>query len=197
VATGVIAAVGVLAVMGGIGSAVSGNGSGKTNTAVQSSSSSEPIQTPTIVGGDDSTTEQPTDEDTSSDEELNGLALGTRVDITSSDDGEGWVKVSKVAIGYVEYDPASHGRYVKIYVTYHCTTGTLDYNELDWSVTNKSHREYESTFAGRRQFGLGNLHRGRTTSGWVDFDVSKSPVTTISYVPNYSGDPLASWKVHI
>lgn len=178
-----------LAVIGGIAGAngTTSNQPTKAKAVPSSSATSGYTYTPPAI---------PTEDPTTPDNALTNLTLGEKVEITDDSGADGTVTVKKIATGYVDYDPASHGRYVKVEVTYHCIAGAFSYNELDWSATNAKHHEYQATFAADDELDSGTLHRGGTTTGWVYFDVSTTKITTISYVPNFSGDPLGTWKVH-
>jgi hypothetical protein len=193
VIVGIVAAVLVLGVIGGIGSAASYTGKGgATRAAVKSTNPTD--RTTEAPTSEAAATEAPTTEDTTTPATLTGLPLGQKITVTDDSGAEGWVRVSKVTSAYIQYDSPKHGRFVRVWVTYHCTTGTLSYNELDWTISARNGQEYQNTWA-ENELDSGNLHHSGTTSGWVYFDVTKSKLATVNYVPNYNGDPLATWTI--
>jgi hypothetical protein len=181
----------VVLVAAGIVASVTGTGK---KTAANSPTT---IETSAISSLTTTVPEAPSTEDTSTPAAPQALALGAAADITW-EDGAAKVTVLKVRRTTIEYSTPTHGRYVEAFVRYRVVSGSLDVSTLDWAALARNHHAYDSTFGGvTNELDSTTVRAGAFADGWVVFDVGTSPIVEIQYAPNYGGDILCYWRVHI
>jgi Domain of unknown function (DUF4352) len=129
----------------------------------------------------------------------------------TADDGSG-ADITVAKVSTARYDPGTiepndssfwehpqHGLYLIVRVTAKGTGSTgFDFNPGSFSVVAPDGQTYdEQTYSDTwgQSFPDSSLHNGETRRGVLVFDVSKRAAHgQIAYDPNYSGDPIATWK---
>ncbi|BCJ37155.1 hypothetical protein Athai_46580 [Actinocatenispora thailandica] len=132
----------------------------------------------------DEPTEEPTDEprtdEATPDEGPIAMDFGTDYEMTSSTDGYDGTATLRVAKPKIVADVdgiSEHGQYIAFSVSYHGTSGQLDYDEYDFALRGPNGDGYDPDFAldsGYHELHSGTVYAGSTARGWVMFDAPSS-----------------------
>jgi hypothetical protein len=116
---------------------------------------------------------------------ISNLPLGQTATITSDSD------TTEVTV----QQQSRQGGQIAILVTYSCTAGTCDYNELDWNLRSADGTTHNVTFGDNfgPSLNSGTLNAGSKAQGWVVFEAPPG-----SFTAEYTGNPFgapATWKL--
>jgi hypothetical protein len=126
------------------------------------------------------TTDEPWTDDATPDEGPIPMEFGTDYEMTSSTngyDGSATLRIAKPKIVADVDGLSEHGQYIAFSVSYHGTSGQLDYDEYDFALRGPNGDGYDPDFAygsGYHELHSGTVYAGSTARGWVMFDAPSS-----------------------